>query len=115
LRVALLTPILDILPAPQRRLWSELAAVPDYFIAPRPSRVGGFRFLLERVVRPRFPGVSIAASAQRRTNSGRFDDIAGLPVELRKLLTDAVAATDPNMLPKLSPYRQRPDSEGAKP
>ena len=224
--MALLTPILDILPAPQRRLWSELAAVPDHFtlyggtalalrlghrvsadfdffsnesfdpdllasrlpllhnaeriqvaadtLTYRIERAGSVLvsfFGALRLGRVREPdrtadiGLQVAslldiagtkaAVIQKRAETkdyldiaallqngidlptvlaagqivygetfnalitlkalSYFSDIAGLPVELRKLLTDAVVATEPNTLPKLSPYRQRPDSEGAAP
>ena len=44
-----------------------------------------------------------------------FDDVQDLPPELRDLLTDAVARTDPTGLPTLSPYRKRPDGEDRQP
>ena len=44
-----------------------------------------------------------------------FDDVPDLPAELRDLLTDAVARTDPTGLPTLSTYRQRPGVEDREP
>ena len=44
-----------------------------------------------------------------------FDDVPDLPAELRDLLTDAVARTDPTGLPTLSTYRKRPGVEDREP
>ena len=44
-----------------------------------------------------------------------FDDVPDLPADARKQLTTAVTGVDPNRLPKLSPYRARPDGRGMQP
>ena len=44
-----------------------------------------------------------------------FDDVPTLPVEVRKRLSAAVEAVDPTRLPVLTPWRERPETNGQTP